>query len=700
MAGEAGTEEGSLGAEVAGFVGDAQGLFGGEQPPEALRFGRLRLFCYDDLEEVAAAGATLTITHPMRFGRGDPFLMERARFDERMRELRDFTRRAHDGGITVLAYISQNPSTSREADPTGWAMSEVWQEEGGWDRYADFYGPRPSKPPAEWVQVTSDGAYACETWIPPGATHRRSYALSGCPHSQGFRQYMAGIMKILVAAGIDGIYLDYSEIEHPFSEASKRCFRDFLAARYSLKELRDRYGIDDLGRALPAADDSDPLWAESALFRSASEAEFHRFLRDVAREQDPDFIMAGNFWGAPGFQASALNGRDVQFAGMVDSFLYSEMVMGTENPEIGQANLPGTRQGVRISAGPAIKELSASSRNGAATSYTYYPQTPNPIPSEAAMFNIHRLAMADALLNHTAFRRIEEGQVEAVRRATTTVYDLLRSVEPQIMGAQMAANVAIVASFQPCYYKRYSYHLEVSRALADAGIAHEMLAPRSLSAEQLAQYQVVVLPNTAVLSDDAYRALLTYVKNGGAAIAFGDIGTLDLRGNPGPATRTADATGFVEVAIDRQKLAVDGENINLDAESARHAAWARGQWPDSLRPTMEAVVSAVEKATSGRLTARRHQPESVEISAMRRPGSDDLIVNVVNYGVDIDGSVTPAKSIRISVHVPTGKRVGRAAWHALDGVAETLAVEQTGESAEFTIPTLDIYGIAILKVEG
>ena len=699
MAGSVKAAEGSLGGEVARFVEEAQGLFGGEQPPEALRFGRLRLFCYEDLEEVAAAGATLTIIHPMRFGRGDPFRMERAQFKERMEELRGFTRRAHEAGITVLGYISQNPSTSRDADPTGWVMSEVWEDEAQWSRYADFYGPRPAEAPAKWVQMEQDGTYACETWIPPGATHRRSYALSGCPHSQGFRQYMAGIMKILVAAGIDGIYLDYSEIEHPFAESSQECFRDFLAARYSAEELKERFNINDLKQALPAADESEPLWAESALFRSASEAEFHRFLRDVAREQDPDFIMAGNFWGAPGFQASALSGRDVQLAGMVDSFLYSEMVMGTENPEIGQVNLPGTRQGVRISAGPAIRELSASSRNGAATSYTYYPQTPNPIPTEEGMFNVHRLAMADALLNHTAFRRIEEGQVDAVKRASKTVYDLLRSVEPQIMGAQMAANVAVVASFQPCYYKRYSYHLEVSRALADAGIAHEMLAPRSLSGEKLAQYRAVVLPNTAVLSDEAYRTLLAYVKSGGTAVVFGEVGTLDLRGDPRPATEGGEAAGFVEVAIDPEKLAADGENISLDAETTRHAAWARGQWPASLEPTMAAVVSAVETAVGDELTARRHRPDSVEISVMGRPESDDLIVNVVSYGVDIDGSVTPSKDIRISVHAPKGKRVGRVMWHPLDGAAETLPTKQTGERTEFTIPTLDIYGIAIVEVK-
>jgi len=51
------------------------------------------------------------------------------------------------------------------------------------------------------------------------------------------------------------------------------------------------------------------------------------------------------------------------------------------------------------------------------------------------------------------------------------------------------------------------------------------------------------------------------------------------------------------------------------------------------------------------------------------------------------------------VYVPKGKRVSRIAWHALDGVAETLPTEQTGERIEFIIPTLDIYGIAIVEME-
>jgi len=217
--------------------------------------------------------------------------------------------------------------------------------------------------------------------------------------------------------------------------------------------------------------------------------------------------------------------------------------------------------------------------------------------------------------------------------------------------------------------------------------------------EKLAQYRAVVLPNTAVMSDDAYRTLLDYVKSGGTAIAFGEVGTLNLRGDSRPDAMGNQGVEFTKVEIDPRKLAADSENISLDAESAHHAAWARGQWPTSLRPTMEAVVSAVEKAVGDELTARRHEPDSVEISAMRRPGGDDLIISVVSYGVDIDGSVTPARNIRISVHVPNGKRVGRVAWHALDGVVETLRAVQADSRVEFTIPNLDIYGIAIVEVK-
>ncbi len=685
----------SLGAQIAHFVEQAHGTYASERPPDALLFGRMRLFCSQDIQQIAHHGGTFSIIHPMAFTQGDPFRLERAQFEDRLTRLREHTRKAAGNGITVIAYVSQNVSTSREADPAGWIMSDIWREQDRWDRYADFYGPRPEEEPSEWLQRGADGVYGGHVWIPPEATHERHYEVRGCPHSPAFRQYMAGLINILLAAGIRGIYLDHSELMQAHSKASVECFRDFLNSRYTLAELKERFGTDDISDAAPAADADHPLWPETTLFRSASEAEFHRYLRDHGRQRDPEFIIAGNLWGGFGFQSAALSGSDIQLAGMVDTFLYSELATGTESPERGQRNTPGTRERVRTSMAPLVRVLAASSRTHAATSYTYYPQVPNPIPTEGALFNIQRLAMAEAFANHTAFRRVEARHAEPVHRAAKTVYDLLKSVEPDILGAETASDVAVVASLQPCYFKRYTYHLEVSRALADAGIAHEMLAPRNLLEEKLAQYRAVVLPNTAVLSAEAYQRLSEFGIRVGRVIAFGEVGTLDPRGRPGPGT-TGGPTNFTEIPIDRDKLAEYSADVRPGHSAARHAAWARGEWPRCLKETMASVVTAVEEAAGGALAARRHGHMGAEISVMRRPESEDLIVHVVNYGVDLAGKVKPLEDVGISVAL-NGRRVEAVDWYALDGVQESLPVQHDGKRAGFTVPRLEIYGIAIVR---
>lgn len=44
---------------------------------------------------------------------------------------------------------------------------------------------------------------------------------------------MSGIIKVLLEAGIGGIYLDHSELTQVHSENSVRCFREYLAARWT-----------------------------------------------------------------------------------------------------------------------------------------------------------------------------------------------------------------------------------------------------------------------------------------------------------------------------------------------------------------------------------------------------------------------------------------------------------------------------------
>jgi hypothetical protein len=687
-----------FGAEIARFAAEAHGTYPSERPPDSLLFGRLRVFCSRDVDQIVEHGATFSIVHALSFSRGEPFTLERAEFDQRMQRLQDYTSNARKHGITSVSYVSQNASTARQGDPSGWVMSDVWKDDEWWNRYSDLYGPRPAEEPSEWLQLGADGVYGGHVWIPPEATQQRHYEVRGCPHSPGFRHFMAGVINVLLEAGLDGIYLDHSELTEAHSKDSIRCFREFLAVRYAADELKTRFDIADVSQAVPAAKGEDPLWAETVLFQAASEAEFHRYLRDHARQRNPDFIITGNLWGGFGFQSAALSGSDIQLAGMVDTFLYSELATGTESPERGQANTPGTRGGVRTSMSPMIRVLAASSRTHAATSYTYYPQTPNPIPTEGALFNIQRLAMAEAFANHTAFRRVESHHAEPVLRASKSVYDLLRGIEGDLLGAEMASDVAIIASLQGCYYGHYSYHREVSRALTDAGIIHEMIAPRSLYAEKLQQYRAVIVPNSGALSEDAYGALLEYAEQGSAVIGFGAVGAVDLLGGAGPG-ETHGLSPFEMIALAPDRLAADNAAVGYDRSGSQHAAWARGQWPEPLKQTMGGIVDAVERAVGDRLSARLHGPAGIEATLMRCPGSLDQILHLVNYGVDLDGKMSPAENVRLSV-ATGGQGSVVVEWQALDGVRESLPVRRVGARWEFTVPRLDIYGIALVKPSG
>ena len=154
------------------------------------------------------------------------------------------------------------------------------------------------------------------------------------------------------------------------------------------------------------------------------------------------------------------------------------------------------------------------------------------------------------------------------------------------------------------------------------------------------------------------------------------------------------------VAIDPDRLARDNSKVAYDPEFAQHAAWARGEWGDGLRLTMDGVVAAVEKAVGKGFTARRHAPASVEVSVMQRPESDDLIVQLVNYGVDLQGKVTPARDVRISVSPPGGGQVSSVEWHALDAATAMPPLRQRNGCAEFTVPEVGIYGVGLVRVGG
>jgi hypothetical protein len=115
------------------------------------------------------------------------------------------------------------------------------------------------------------------------------------------------------------------------------------------------------------------------------------------------------------------------------------------------------------------------------------------------------------------------------------VFQRLERWEPYFRDARSAAQVALVFSryTQDNYgrgdpYVRYTSAVRgYYCALMEAHIPFDVLSDKFLDEERLARYRVLVLPNTACLSDAAAAAVQSFVANGGTVIGTYEAGRYD-----------------------------------------------------------------------------------------------------------------------------------------------------------------------------
>jgi hypothetical protein len=118
------------------------------------------------------------------------------------------------------------------------------------------------------------------------------------------------------------------------------------------------------------------------------------------------------------------------------------------------------------------------------------------------------------------------------------VFQRLGKWENYFDQASSNAQVAIIYSrySQDNYGKDKPYQRYVDavrgyyKALLEAHIPFDVLSDKFLDPEKLKQYQVLVLPNAACLSDLAVETLLEFAKNGGVVVATFESGIYDQMG--------------------------------------------------------------------------------------------------------------------------------------------------------------------------
>ncbi len=667
----------------------------------------------------------LTIT----FGSGAPNFetVTRARFDSVLSEAKAFNQKYHDMGYIVLRYLSTSLNGRSET-----STSEPKEEEINllkfynerWQEFEDYLGPKPAADPTTWMMLHADGTFPYYRYAPYGQKTHEGFEAWGVPANPDYVRYMEGKVRAQAETGIDGSYVDWTHIAGgtSYDPYTRKDFIQYLKDHLPKDAAEKKYGTSDFENIELPKQRGDKFWMEWVTYRGYSVAQFHNRLRTVAREYNPHFMISGNVYGGFGYGPIAYDAAgNMEMLGKVDDFIYSEI---QEYLDFAPRK---NEEGTKITNSPALKFLAAASHGKPVIVYATEITPPIfPNPTEKCLSAMAQINIAEAAANHAIFREKRETPPGA-----TEIYTFLSANEEKLLGAQLYSNVALLASLNQYLADEISFAFSLSRVLADNGLSHVMIVENDLLSDVHKKFDLIVLPYLPLLSAEKQTALKNYVAQGGTLIIFGETGKKDQYNLPNEKIVLASLLGNekyplkkVEKKIGKGRMSylplAIPESKFLTSMKLKEGATTFGPtmadvFPDipegytrnridpDLRVILQGVSAEIEKLLGGNLTSAKSSSPFVEMTTMLQGERSRMLVHLVNYDVTIDGDITPAKGIAVTVALPAGKKAKSVTFNGtlseMKPVAFDAAKKNGRQVISFNADEVNVYGLAVIEME-
>jgi hypothetical protein len=538
----------------------------------------------------------------------------------------------------------------------------------------------------------------------------------------GYVAHMKKVIRVAIEeVKTDLIHLDnHALIAPPWTgntpEINRR-FRAFLRKKYSPEQLKNRFGISDIravtvptwhGIARPAALSpiTDPLIQEWTDFRCQDFAEYYGELADYMRKLNPNVVVELNPHGIYGSNRAFLNGVDHARLLPHGSVFWSE--------ERNEAQV--TDNGILVSKIRSLKL--ARSLDQTAFIYT------GPQRADTAKRS-YRLLMAESM----AFNRNCFGHVGS----PLSVYDLpddakryirfYRDNNRHFASNRVVADVAILRSFPSMANNSLGPHLETTlmeQLLIQHKIPFDIVFDQNL--RDLSKYRALILANQESLSDRAVDQIREYVRGGGGLVATGrtslyndwrrvrkdyglaevldmhvspDYGTYDVLSiymSPDVPTPPAKRGSFGKGRYAYLPAVVPARPIP-DLTSIGTNGFDNSYW--MLPKNSEQIIGAIRYAAGKPFSVNfEGAPLTTVMELTEKKDGSERVLHWVNYKLG-----APAKGAQVALAVPEGKRVTGVELLSPDrpgAVSPKFTVE--GGRVRFTLPSLEVYNIAVLKL--
>ncbi len=125
--------------------------------------------------------------------------------------------------------------------------------------------------------------------------------------------------------------------------------------------------------------------------------------------------------------------------------------------------------------------------------------------------------------------------------------------------------------------------------------------------------------------------------------------------------------------------------------------YTRGRIDPELRKHLELAALEINTMLDGKLTRLVNGTPYLEMSTMNNKEKDKVLVHLVNYDVILDGTITPANDVELQIVIPDGKKVKKISYSGDLGKMQPVAFKEKAGLVHFTIPNVDIYGLATIE---
>ena len=527
----------------------------------------------------------------------------------------------------------------------------------------------------------------------------------------GYVNYIKRVVHMGVEAlNADLIHFDNTSLQgrpeifqHPLAVKD---FREYLEATYSPQELKERLGFSNVKYVLPPVIErplvviDDPLFQLWTDFRCRQLNQYYASMQAYVHSLNPAAVIDSN-------PSSGMAGTNTIWEqGISYPGLFPHMeISWTE-----EGNYAGvTQDGILVS---KIRTYKTASILG--TQIVTYTAGGGYYGGEGG----DRASMAESMV----FNRQSLGMVGGVLKASELSEDQKQYIQffkqhfKYYQNVQNVPDVAVLHSYASMGFNSdgpaVSFML-FTQALIQARVPFDIIFDEHLA--DLSKYRALILADQECLSDEQMNLIRKFITEGRGLVAteqsslytarrlrrpdFGLKDLLKVSAPPWQGQRAPEKklqTGQVRNTVGRGRVTYI-PSVQPAIQKPRAASMSSKYW--KLPLNSKEMIEAVKWAAGGRLSLEVNAPDTAAVVAelMDQPAEARRLVHLVNYAGPQGKTVS---NVEVSVELPEGKRRRAITLLSPDGnESRTVAGRVEGGSANFTVPLLDTYTLAVLELE-